>query len=183
MKKRAGSKKKTLRVLTHMSEIDDRDLALAEKSLASLRNHRRAGAAAHSDNCRSLVFSEINRSLSNTVSDALSFSLCQRRSRINSLSTFSLFFFYRRLRDRQQRNKPLLRARSTRPPGIGARYRRLTGISKRSYYHCTHDHPTRTMGQNVSVFSITRESENRENMVIRLTVAVRYEFIARMTIR
>lgn len=49
-----------------MSEIDDRDLALAEKSLASLRNHRRAGAAAHSDNCRCLVFSEINRSLSNT---------------------------------------------------------------------------------------------------------------------
>lgn len=165
-----------------MSEIDDRDLALAEKSLASLRNHRRAGAAAHSDNCRSLVFSEINRSLSNTGRPFL-LPLSTTISRINSLSTFSLFFFNRRLRDRQQRNKPLLRARSTRPPGIGARYRRLTGISKRSYYHCTHDHPTRTMGENVSVFSITRENENRENMVIRLTVAVRYEFIARMTIR
>lgn len=47
-----------------MSEIDDRNFALAEKSLASLRNHRRAGAAAHPDKLSSSPFAEIGRSLS-----------------------------------------------------------------------------------------------------------------------
>lgn len=37
------------KALTHMSEVDDRDLALAEESLAGLRDDGRAGTAAHFD--------------------------------------------------------------------------------------------------------------------------------------
>jgi len=129
-----------------MSEVDDRDFALAEKSLASLRDHWRAGAAAHPDNSRLEVSLEIGRILLHTgraspLSPSLSsFLLFPQRSRSNSSSTFSLsfsLFFSRRIRHSESDGKKIIHF-ATRSPGIGARYGRLTGISKRrSYYHCT----------------------------------------------
>lgn len=47
-------KKKEEQPLTHVSEVDDRDFALAEKGLASVRDHGRAGAITHPDNWRLL---------------------------------------------------------------------------------------------------------------------------------
>lgn len=65
-----------------------------------------------------------------------------RRSRSNGSSTFSLFLsFSHRVRHAARataKNQLHTSHFATRSPGIGARYGRLTGISKRrSYYHCT----------------------------------------------
>lgn len=107
------SKREKLHMLTHMSEIDDRDLALADKGLAGLRNHRRTGAAAHGDN-RRVLFSEISRSFEQTLR-ALSFSPSSTTLVVVSarLSTFSISLFYRRAQPLaiDRRNEPLLRAR------------------------------------------------------------------------
>lgn len=96
-----------------MSEIDDWDLALADKGLAGLRNHRRTGAAAHGDN-RRVLFSEISRSFEQTLR-ALSFSPSSTILVVVSarLSTFSISLFYRRAQPLaiDRRNEPLLRAR------------------------------------------------------------------------
>jgi len=122
--RRADPKK----LLTHVCEVDDRDFALAEKGLASVRDHGRVGAITHPDNW-SLLGNRLGFLLHRIVLSfrfqsclSLSTSLpISRRS--TALDFLSLSLSFRTPQREQQQKKKTVRrftfgARSTRPPGI-----------------------------------------------------------------